>query len=77
MRPEREPTLRTSDFGLPRPADRAMREGRIARVRPRVPTYIVNNAGSSHEMPVAFAETSTEEIETIIQVVGATSRRPR
>ena len=30
----------------------------------------VNNAGSSHEMPVAFADTTPEELETIVQVVS-------
>lgn len=29
----------------------------------------VNNAGTSHEMPVAFAETTPEELESIVQVV--------
>jgi 17beta-estradiol 17-dehydrogenase / very-long-chain 3-oxoacyl-CoA reductase len=31
---------------------------------------LVNNAGSSHEMPVAFADTTPEELETIVQVVS-------
>ena len=34
--------------------------------------HLVNNAGSSHEMPVAFAETTKEEMDTILQVVSAT-----
>lgn len=32
IRPERDPTLRMRDLGLPRPEDRAIKEGRIARV---------------------------------------------
>lgn len=30
---------------------------------------LVNNVGASHEMPVAFEETSAEEMENIIQTV--------
>ena len=30
---------------------------------------VVNNVGSSHEMPVAFAETDESEIENILQTV--------
>ncbi len=29
----------------------------------------VNNVGASHEMPVSFAETDPEEMDTIIQTV--------
>jgi short-subunit dehydrogenase len=37
---------------------------------------IVNNAGASHEMPVLFAETDPEEIDTIVQTVSQVFLQP-
>lgn len=31
---------------------------------------LVNNVGASHDMPVSFAETESEEIENIVQTVS-------
>ena len=36
MRPDKEPMLRMSDLGFPRPAERAINEGRTTRVSSRV-----------------------------------------
>jgi short-subunit dehydrogenase len=37
---------------------------------------LINNAGVSHSMPVSFAETSQEEMDTILQVVSLAHRSP-
>jgi len=55
--------------------------GVLGKSTPRAPADLphtareltsVNNAGTSHEMPVAFAETTPEELESIVQVVRTT-----
>lgn len=58
----------TIDFASPE-----SRAEKLAEVKETISSIdigvLINNVGASHEMPVAFQDTTVEEMESIIQTV--------